>query len=146
MLPAVTFIDYESDNFDQHLETLSNLDSSAGISPIYYSWVNTTCHPEWLKHFEVDPFQVPSVVYYYPEKSLQANLIGKFDQETIEEQSDNFLRGKLASWANKNEIVMESKDCQLAELDSEQDEADKALEEEILREIMEEEAAKKSAE
>jgi len=36
-----------------------------------------------LKYFQIDPFQIPSVAYYYPEKELQANLIGKFDQDTI---------------------------------------------------------------
>ena len=100
LLPAVTQIDYELDNFNQHVEILSGLDASAGVQPIYYSWVNTTCYPELLQHFEVDPFQVPSVVYFYPEKALQANLIGKFDQETIEDHSDRFLRGKLATWSN----------------------------------------------
>jgi hypothetical protein len=52
----VTQIDYELDNFNQHIETLSGLDASAGVQPIYYSWVNTTCYPELLQHFEVDPF------------------------------------------------------------------------------------------
>jgi len=60
---------------------LNILDDEAKILPIYYSWVNVTCHPEWLQYFEVDPFQVPTVVYYYPEKKLQANLIGKFDKK-----------------------------------------------------------------
>ena len=44
--------------------------------PIYYSWVNITCHPEWLLYFGIDSFQVPTIVFYYPEKEKQANLIG----------------------------------------------------------------------
>lgn len=79
LIPAVTQIDYELENFEQHVGMLNTLDDEAKILPIYYSWVNVTCHPEWLKYFEVDPFQVPTVAYYYPEKQLQANLIGKFD-------------------------------------------------------------------
>jgi hypothetical protein len=45
----------------------------------------------------VDVFQVPTVVYYYPEKTLQSYLIGKFDLDTIEDHSDRFLRGKLST-------------------------------------------------
>lgn len=70
ILPAMTIIDYEEENFNQHISVLKELDEEAKATPIYYSWVNITCHPEWLKFFEVDPFQVPTVVYYYPEKQL----------------------------------------------------------------------------
>jgi len=49
---------------------LASLDAEAKVQPIYYSWVNITCHPEWLTYFDVDPFQVPTVAYYYPEKQL----------------------------------------------------------------------------
>jgi len=79
---------------------------------------------------------------------LQANLIGKFDVDTIESHKDNFLRGKLATWSPKethDKLVFENKDCQAPpEIDSDED--DRLLQEEILREIMEEEAARKQEE
>ena len=56
LLPAMTLIDYEKDNFDQHVGILKELDAEAKTHPIFYSWVNVTCHPEWLKHFEIDQF------------------------------------------------------------------------------------------
>lgn len=154
LLPANTIIDYEKVNFNQHLETLQNLDAAAGTQPMFYSWVNVTCYPEWLKHFNVDPFQIPSVVYYYPEKELQANLIGKFDQETIGAQAEDYLRGRLASWkpsTKASDMKIESRDCQAGFEDSasagdEQSEADRLMEEEIMREILEEEAARKKEE
>jgi len=49
-------MDYEIENTKSHIETLGNLDNSAGTLPMFYSWVNITCHPEWLKFFNVDPF------------------------------------------------------------------------------------------
>lgn len=54
LLPANTMIDYEKENFDQHINILSTLDQKAKSMPIHYSWVNITCHPEWLKYFEID--------------------------------------------------------------------------------------------
>lgn len=93
------------------------------------------------------------MVYYYPEKQLQANLIGKFDQETIGAQADKYLRGRLATWkptTNSSDMKVESRDCQAALEQSgsadEQSEADRLMEEEIMREILEEEAARKKEE
>lgn len=148
ILPASTIIDYEKANFEQHLSILKDLDQKANKLPIYYSWVNVTCHPEWLKYFEVDAFQIPTVVYFYPEKNKQATLIGKFDSEGIETNQDKFLKGKLPSWNVKvpiSQMKMEEKDCQAVVEDFVSDE-DAELEAEILREIMEEQAAREKEE
>ena len=114
--------------------------------PVYYAWINVTCHPEWLKYFEIDQFQIPTVVYYYPEKELQANLIGKFDEETISEHEDRFLKGRLPTWApktaHKKMVFTSSSDCQSQDAEAEKSQEDLELEEEILREILEEEEAR----
>jgi hypothetical protein len=58
MIPANLMIDYERENFDQHIETLTALDEKAKkqSQPMFYSWVNVTCHPEALKFFNIDQF------------------------------------------------------------------------------------------
>jgi len=122
---------------------LNILDDEAKILPIYYSWVNVTCHPEWLQYFEVDPFQVPTVAFYYPEKKLQANLIGKFDKETIEEHSESFLKGRLPTWSPKlhhDDMKMTSTDCSQG-LSGEDSSYNDDLDDEIMREIIAEAAA-----
>lgn len=68
---------------------------------MYYSWINVTCHPEALEFFGIDMFQIPSLVFYYPQKELQANLIGKFDIDTISDHEERFVKSKLATWAPK---------------------------------------------
>ena len=50
LLPALQQSEYESDNFKEHVGVLAGLDSQALSDPIFYSWVNVTCHPEWLKY------------------------------------------------------------------------------------------------
>jgi hypothetical protein len=146
LLPAVTVIDYEQENFDQHVQTLASLDHKAKTMPVYYAWINVTCHPEWLKYFEIDQFQIPTVVFYYPEKELQANLIGKFDEETVSDHEDRFLKGKLPTWAPKTPfkkmVMTSSSECQSQDFEAEKSQEDLELEEEILREILEEEAAR----
>ena len=125
------------------------MDKEANARPIFYSWINATCHPEWLKHFEVDAFQIPTVVFYYPEKERRANLIGQFDKATVQDHEDRFLKGKLAGWKPKtphSQMKMEAKDCSLGFGDSSEG-GSSDLDDEILRENMqEEEERRKQAE
>ena len=126
---------------------MTELDASAP-GTMFYSWVNVTCHPEWLNYLNVDPFQIPSMTYYYPNRELQSNHIGKFDKTSIADSADRFLTGKLANWKSKftnDKMTMEAKDCSLSAQsgEDEQSEADRLLEEEIMKEIMEEEAEKR---
>ena len=148
MLPAMTMQDYERENFEQHVNTLKELDEEAKAMPVYYSWVNITCHPEFLTFFEVDAFQVPTVVYYYPEKHVQGNLIGMFEKSTIHDHEQRFLKGKLATWNPKKQlkdlVIDETVDCSKP-MESASAE-DEELYAEIMREMQEEEEAKRAEE
>lgn len=46
ILPAITTIDYENQSFLEKLEILRDVDEATGkqASPVYYGWVNATCH------------------------------------------------------------------------------------------------------
>lgn len=56
LIPALQNQEYERDNFVDHIDTLAELDNSAKQSstPVYYSWINITCHYEILEFFGVD--------------------------------------------------------------------------------------------
>lgn len=65
------------------MTTLQELENDAKSLPIYYMWINATCHSYLLSSFDVNPMFVPTVVFYLPEKDKSAHLIGKFDKATI---------------------------------------------------------------
>lgn len=116
LIPALQNQEYERDNFNDYIDTLVELDASAKTSstPIFYSWINVTCHPEVLGYFEVDQFQIPTVVFNYPQKELQANLIGKFSADTISDHEQRFIKGRLATRTPKQKYTdfqIEEKDC-----------------------------------
>ena len=75
-------------------------------------------------------------------------MIGQFDQATVQDHEDRFLKGKLAGWKAKtpyNKMKMEEKDCSAGVADpGASDSSD--LDDEILREIMQEEEQRKQAE
>lgn len=147
LIPALQNQEYERDNFNDHLETLQELDNRAKSSstPVFYSWINVTCHDEVLRFFEIDQFQIPTLVFYYPEKELQANLIGKFEADTISDHETRFVKGRLPTWTPRRkhtEFTVDTKECQkAADLGSE----DTSLDDEILKEILAEEEARKAA-
>jgi hypothetical protein len=97
LLPALSSPDYEVASQTERVELVAELDQKAdrGGLPIYYAWLNTTCHPEIFQWFNVDPNFMPTIIYYSPEHGKHANLIGKFDKESLIEHEIKFKEGKL---------------------------------------------------
>jgi len=78
LLPAIDSIQWEEKAHNERLQFLQEMDKSAekNLIPVHYKWVNITCHPEWLKYFDVQPFAAPSVVYYNPTTHKHESTIG----------------------------------------------------------------------
>lgn len=100
-LSGNTELDYEIKNHQEHLQTLESLEAEAKTLPVYYMWVNASCHSYLLDVFEVNPMFIPTVVFYLPEKDKSAHLIGKFDKETIQKHEQKFINGKLSTFPVK---------------------------------------------
>ena len=82
------------------------------------------------------------MVYYYPEKELQGSHIGMFNTETIGDHQDRFLKGRGGAFTPKQphtEFSLSDIDCSKPLVEA-SDEEDAAMQAEIMREIMEEEA------
>jgi hypothetical protein len=63
------------------------------LSPVNYSWVNVGCHPEVLTWFGLTEFNVPTIVFYKPNYGKSAELIGSFNEATIQEHVQTFIKG-----------------------------------------------------
>jgi len=125
---------------------LAELDAAAerqGL-PVYYSWFNTTCHPEIFQWFDVDPNFVPTIVYYAVDVNKHANLIGKFEKESLQESEIKFKEGKLglqdARVKQSEMILSDIADCSAHQLEIVEDDED------FLAEILAEEEARKAQE
>jgi hypothetical protein len=96
-LPAITAIDYEAESQKERIQILEELDAKAqkALTPIYYSWVNITCHDYLFETLNLDPMQMPNVLFYHPGKNIYATTIGSFNKETIGDHEERFLRGNL---------------------------------------------------
>ena len=90
---------------------------------------------------------MPTVIFYAAEHNKHANLIGKFEKESIAEHETKFKDGKLplqdAKVPLKDMILSDITDCPSFVLETVEEDED--FDAEILAEILaEEEAAKKA--
>ncbi|CDW85441.1 UNKNOWN [Stylonychia lemnae] len=142
--------EYETQNHKEYLETLEQLEKDAKALPLYYMWINASCHSYLLEKFEINPMFIPTVIFYLPEKDKSAHLIGKFDKETIQKHESKFVNGKLSTFPMKvkaDDIQIQDLDCPNIQLDIGTEasfETDQGLEDEILKEILEEEKERES--
>lgn len=141
--------EYERKNHKEYLDTLQALENDAKNLPIYYMWINATCHSYLLPQLDVNPMFVPTVVFYLPDKDKSAHLIGKFDKPTILKHQEKFVTGKLPTFPVRTkardieirDIVCPKVKPEVVEASAGDNEAnadDKELEDEILKEILRE--------
>jgi len=95
-----------------------------------------------LEKFEVNPMFIPTVIFYLPEKDKSAHLIGKFDYDTIKNHEQKFVSGKLATFPMKTkaqDLEIKDLDCPNLQINLGAEATNSELEDEILKEILEEE-------
>lgn len=124
---------------------LEKLDVKLGktLSPVNYSWVNVRCHPEVLEWFGLTEFNVPTIVFYKPNSGKSAQLIGQFNEATVQEHVQRFMKGLLKSQPllisqDKMKLSLECATISSTEADDDADFDD------ILAEILAEEEARKA--
>lgn len=64
-------------------------------NPMYYSWVDVDCHPEVMEWFGLNPFNIPTVVFYNGKHNRFTDMVGSFEFDTIKEQEDKVTAGTL---------------------------------------------------
>ena len=95
----------------------------------------------------MEPTALPTIVYLHQHANKYGVMIGKFDQESIEEHEDKFKNGKLSlrdAKVDKRELQFSEIDCKAQVLDEVTEDDDDF--DEILAEILAEEKARKEAE
>lgn len=147
------YLDTDSDQIEHltHLQILEerNLESS---SQFKYMWINGSCHSNLLQDFELSPMYLPTVVIYSPSQKKYSRMVTTFTKENLIDFEKSFEgTGKSRIIVNDAPKDLSSKiqelDCPnlVAETPefTEENMLDKEMEEEIMREILEEERRKR---
>jgi hypothetical protein len=90
---------------------------------------------------------VPSVVYYHPKHQKYGWLVGKFEQDTLKDHQEQFLKGKLPLRKLMNTpLQIKDIDCPMQQPEIVPEDAyDSDLDAEILAEILAEQREREAA-
>ena len=69
LLSAMNNEKSEEDELARQIKMLGNLDAN-DPGTMNYSWINVTCHPEWLRYFDISHFMIPSLTFYIPSQDV----------------------------------------------------------------------------
>jgi thioredoxin-like negative regulator of GroEL len=115
--------------------------------PVSFMWVDAMCHTELVMQLDVSQDFLPTVVSYNPQKKSYSQLIGRFEYESLVTWLDKVLKAKVLTTDLKESLTIDSKDCaeehqKIKDRYLASQEEGNELHDEILREILEEQAAK----
>ena len=107
--------------------------------PYNFGWVNSTCQENFSSVFNINSGSLPNLIGYIPSRDVYASLLGSFETENIDSFLDTVIRGKANFYKiQKEKVILEDIKCE------EIQEIQENLEEdEILKEILEEERKKR---
>lgn len=118
-LNSIPDVDYEIENHKKYLETLSKRNNESS-GKFRYMWVNATCHPEAVKHFDISQF-VPTIVYLSPGRGIWSRMVTSFSEDNIAETEKTLESGrtgridieKYDPLDKKMRLRLEDVNCQL---------------------------------
>jgi hypothetical protein len=154
-LCVIAFLDgLQDDDYSaaRHVEHLAMLEqrNEESSGTFKYMWINATCHSYLLPKFELSQMFLPTVVIYSPSQQKYSRMVTTLEMENLIEFEKAFEgTGKGRIIVNDApdgfaELIQEL-DCPniMPDWDTTADSADSDLDDEIMREILEEERKKR---
>ena len=137
-----------------HLEKVSLLSkrNEESGSQFKYMWLNATCHQYLLEKFDLNMLQLPSIIIYSPSQKKYAKMLQVINNENLIDFEQKF-EGKGAKRVSIYDVqhliqdTMRDIDCPNIKPQLQKEEQDgmldKSVEDEIMKEILEEERKRK---
>lgn len=143
-LCVIAFLDAKENeaskkSYENSMKIYKDIHLKHSNKPYNFGWVNATCHETFSSLFNVNSASLPNLIAYVPSREVYTGLVGTFDLENIEDFIDKVIKGKANFYRiNKDSIKMPDIKCEeIKEI------AENLEEDEILKEILEEERKKR---
>ncbi|EAS02957.1 hypothetical protein TTHERM_00494090 (macronuclear) [Tetrahymena thermophila SB210] len=135
----------------QQLQIYDQVKDKIGDRPVTFGWIDAVCHSEILAALEIYEDNLPNYILYNGSQKHFSALIGRFDVENLENFTLRGIQGKTRIQTLPQELKLTDHDCQVQhdkikkqrEEYERQQQSNNDLEDEIAREILEEERLKK---
>lgn len=146
-LCAVALLDGGPDNTGRkgQLEMLTQLRARRAGGPLAFSWLDATCHSEFISAFGLTESDLPTVLVLSPSKLRWARSIGSFDAETVGAFGSAVASGRKPTEAIAAIPPLQPIDCAALPRGAVAVEEDDPLGAEIMAEILEEERREREA-
>ena len=94
-LCAIGFVDASPANAkkEAELKVLEDLRKAKHPSPYHFSWVDASCHLDFMQSLDMDMTKVPGLVVLSPSKGRSATHVGKFNTVEMGSTLDAVLTG-----------------------------------------------------
>eukprot|EP00825_Cyclidium_porcatum_P040439 TRINITY_DN5111_c0_g2_i5.p1 TRINITY_DN5111_c0_g2~~TRINITY_DN5111_c0_g2_i5.p1 ORF type:complete len:672 (-),score=172.46 TRINITY_DN5111_c0_g2_i5:332-2347(-) len=138
-----------ADKFQEQINILEQVKDKFGDRPISFGWIDGICQTQVLQALQMSDLDLPNFIYYSESKQSFGKIIGRFEYETLALFVHNSLKNTIAmNPLNFTELQIQNVNCEethqkylsrQVETDQNKSEED----DEILKEILEEERIKK---
>ncbi|KRX06280.1 Thioredoxin-like fold [Pseudocohnilembus persalinus] len=147
-------------NFDEdtklaeQLKILKKLNDRYSSKSVQFAWIDAICHSEILFPLNLSDQEIPNFIAWSESKKAISKMIGRFDREALILFIDKVLKGHVSFQPiNYNDFEIKNYDCvvqhqKLLERKQQQEQnqgTGSELEDELLKEILEEERLKREA-
>lgn len=146
-LCAVALLDGGPDNTGRkgQLEMLTQLRARRAGGPLAFSWLDATCHSEFISAFGLTESDLPTMLVLSPSKLRWARSIGSFDAETVGAFGSAVASGRKPTETIAAIPPLQPIDCAALPRGAAAVEEDDPLGAEIMAEILEEERREREA-
>ena len=82
------------------LEALARMEKESIHLPMFYSWINVSCHQALFAHFDLTPYDLPALIFYNATDEAYAMVTtghdtGEFDRIGLHRNLTAFLKNRL---------------------------------------------------
>lgn len=146
-LCAVALLDGGPDNTGREGQTemLTKLRARRAGGPLAFSWLDATCHSEFISAFGLTETDLPTMLVLSPSKLRWARSIGSFDAETLGAFGSAVASGRKPTETISSIPPLQTIDCASLPRGAAAVEDDDPLGDEIMAEILEEERREREA-
>ena len=144
----MALLDGSSDNSNKQsqLDMLTKLRARRAGGPLAFSWLDATCHVDFVSAFGLTETDLPTMLVISPSKLRWARAIGSFDAETLGAFGMGVASGRKATESIDAIPTLQEVDCASVPRGAAAVvEEDDPLADEIMAEILEEERREREA-
>lgn len=133
------------DSFQSELQIAKDVATAEASAPYSFGWFDAVCYFEVSRTFDIDASKLPTLVAYAPKKQRFAPYVGKFDAKDLR----SFLRGVLSGRVSTGPVMSElvppepDRNCAATAAQADTPEEDRTDIDDLMAEILAEEAAEK---